>query len=63
MKKSKLISSLRFGGVSEGDFNKVKASIAEENHKVWKFSSLALEVIFLIAFIITVLNKIVISKT
>ena len=53
MKKSKLISFLRFGGVSEGDFNKVKASIAEENHKVWKFSSLALEVIFLIAFIIT----------
>lgn len=26
MKKSKLISFLRFGGVSEGDFNKVKAS-------------------------------------
>lgn len=53
MKKDKLISFLRFGGVSEGDFNRVKASIAEENHKVWKFSSLALEVIFLIAFIIT----------
>jgi hypothetical protein len=47
MKKDKLISFLRFGGVSEGDFNRVKASIAEENHKVWKFSSLALEVILL----------------
>ena len=53
MRKSKLIGFLRFGGVSESDFNKVKASIAEENHKVWKFSALALEVIFLIAFIIT----------
>lgn len=52
-KKEHLINFLRFGGVSKADFSKVKASIAEENHKVWKVAASILEVIFLIAFIIT----------
>lgn len=52
MKKDAIIGLLRYGGVSKSDFNMVKPDIAKENHRVWKFSALVLEVIFLIALII-----------
>lgn len=52
MKKDAIIGLLRYGGVSKSDFNMVKPDIAKENHRVWKFSTLVLEVIFLIALII-----------
>jgi len=52
-KPSRFISFLRYAGVTKAEFNKVKAPIAEENHKVWRIAVAALEIIFLLAFVIT----------
>lgn len=50
--KERFINYLYYGGVTKEEYGRVKDQISEENHKVWRLAATAMEVIFLVSFII-----------